>query len=271
MAKEWLEKVQVKHHVSRSLHKSAYATTIYGKRGADTYVAREVFTTLTPKNIDSIWPKNFSAYCGAAWQHFKQETNDWEAVVKKCRGFLPAGFTGRLCFAHYQRWLALGAHGFNWPKNIKIPIRSVKLISVKDDNSVAPFAPGTKGFVKRTGFREVRIHLSEDGKSFVPVFVPYWKGDRPFAANPYKGNAIAAVRSGMVVDIVQPFGSGYPKGRYRIITTGQKQVRVVPAHLQAGEDIMEAIGLPKKGLQPYWPDFIRALGYESSHHPSAQA
>ena len=51
VVKEEIEKVVVRHHVSRSNHQQAYATTLYAKKDKDTYVAREVFTTLTPKNL----------------------------------------------------------------------------------------------------------------------------------------------------------------------------------------------------------------------------
>ena len=45
--KKEIEKVIVRHHVSRSNHQQAYATTLYAKKAKDTYVAREVFTSLT--------------------------------------------------------------------------------------------------------------------------------------------------------------------------------------------------------------------------------
>lgn len=267
-----MDKVVVRHHVSRSNHQQAYATTIYGKRGKDTYVAREVFTTLTPKNLGSIWPSEFAAYCEAAWTRYVEESPDIEGELKRTKNCVPEAFTRKLCFSHYQKWKADGAPSFYWPDEIKIPIRNVKLISVKDDTAVAPFAPGTHGYVKRTGFKEVRVHLAEDGKSFVPVFVPYWKGDsipneRTIAAG---RSPVTIVRRGMVVQTTKPFSTGHPPGKYRVVVTGQNQLRLLPHHIANQEEAIVAFSLPKKGLQPYWPDFIRALGYELPHPPSPQ-
>jgi hypothetical protein len=273
VVKKQIEKVVVQHHVSRSNHQQAYATTIYGKRAKDTYVAREVFTTLTPKNLASIWPKDFSAYCEAAWACYADESPDIDAELKKSKGCVTEAFTRRLCFSHFQKWKAEGAAGFDWPKQIKIPIRNVKLISVKDDTAVVPFAPGTPGYVKRTGFKEVRIHLAEDGKSFVPVFVPYWKGDKPMNQRPIKTNSdpVAVIRRGMVVETKKPFSTGQPPGKYRVLVTAQVQLKLLPHHVANKEDAILAFGLGKKGLQPMWNDFIRALGHELPHPPSAQS
>ena len=166
-AKAVVEKVVVRHHVSRSNHQQAYATTLYAKKDKDTYVAREVFTSLTPKNLGGIWPKEFAAYCEAAWARYQEESADINAELKKTGGRLPESFTNKLCFSHFQQWRANGAPEFTWPKKPKIPIRSVRLISVKDDTAVMPFSKGTHAYVKRTGFREVRIHLAEDEKSWL--------------------------------------------------------------------------------------------------------
>ena len=71
-----IEKIIVRHHVSRSNHQQAYATTLYAKKAKDTYVAREVFTSLTPKNLGSIWPDTFASYCEAAWRRYSEESAD---------------------------------------------------------------------------------------------------------------------------------------------------------------------------------------------------
>jgi CRISPR-associated endonuclease Csn1 len=92
VVKTEIEKVIVRHHISRSNHQQAYATTLYSKKAKDTYVAREVFTTLTPKNIDNIWPKEFAHYCKAAWGRYADESPDIEAELKKTRGCLPKSF-----------------------------------------------------------------------------------------------------------------------------------------------------------------------------------
>jgi hypothetical protein len=274
VCKAEIEQIVVRHHVSRSNHQQAYATTLYAKKAPNTYVAREAFTTLTAKNLSSIWPKEFAYYCEAAWRRYSDEASNIEAELKKTKGCVPEAFTRRLCFSHFQKWREDGAPEFSWPETVKIPIRNVRLISVKDDSSVAPFSPGTHAFVKRTGFKEVRVHLAADGKGFVPVFVPYWKGDKPIrdSDTPIQENSkpVVIIRRGMVVETTKPFSTGQPPGKYRVLVTGQNQLRLLPHHLANKEEAIVSFGLGKKGLQPYWPDFIRALGYEPPHPPSAQ-
>lgn len=272
VVKREIEKVVVRHHVSRSKNQQAYATTLYAKKADNTYVAREIFTTLTPKNLGSIWPESFAAYCEAAWNRYVEESLDINAELKKTKGCIPADFTRKLCFSHFQKWRADSAPTFVWPAHVKIPIRNVRLISVKDDSAVVPFSPGTHAFVKRTGFKEVRVHLAEDGKSYVPVFIPYWKGDKPLCGRPLREGElpVAVIRRGMVVETKKPFSTGQPAGKYRVLVTGQNQLRLLPHHVANKEDAIVAFGLGKKGLQPYWPDFIRALGYELPHSASVK-
>ncbi|MEO5802112.1 MAG: type II CRISPR RNA-guided endonuclease Cas9 [Verrucomicrobiota bacterium] len=272
VVKKEIQKVVVQHHVSRSNHQQAYATTLYSKKTKDTYVARETFTTLTPKNLGSIWPKEFAAYCETAWNHYSDETANLESELKKTKGCVPENFTRKLCFSHFQNWRAKGGMEFSWPEKVKIPIRNVRLISVKDDTAVVPFSPGTHAYVKRTGFKEVRIHLAEDGKSFVPVFVPYWKNDTSMCPRPIKQDSkpVAVIRRGMVVETKKPFATGQPVGKYRVLVTGQVQLKLLPHHVANKEETIISFGFGKKGLQPVWSDFIRCLGYELPHTPSSQ-
>ena len=268
-----METVTVRHHVSRSNHHEAYATTLYAKKAKDTYVAREVFTTLTPKNLGSIWPKEFAAYCEAAWMCYVEESSDVDMELRMTKGCVPESFTGKLCFSHFQQWRAGEAPSFVWPKQIKIPIRNVRLISVKDDGAVAPFSSGTHAYVKRTGFKEVQIYLAEDERSFVPVFVPYWKRDKPMCNRTIKtGTApVAVIRRGMIIQTKKPFSTGQPAGKYRILATSQVQLRLLPHFVANKEEAILSFGLGKKGIQPHWPDFIHALGYELPHPASAES
>jgi hypothetical protein len=269
-ARREIEKVVVRHHVSRSNHQQSYATTLYARKAKDTYVAREVFTALTPRNLESIWPKEFAAYCEAAWMRYTEESPEIETELKRNKGCLPEAFTRKLCFSHFQQWRADGAPPFNWPKNIKIPIRNVRLISVKDDTAVVPFSPGTHAYVKRTGFKEVQIFLAEDGKSFVPIFIPYWKGDKLRAKASVMQNQkpVITIRRGMVVETKKPFSTGQPPGKYRVLATRQNQLRLLPHHVANKEEAIVSFGLGKDGLQPSWADFTRALGYELPHPSS---
>lgn len=272
VVKKEIEKVVVKHHVSRSNHQQSYATTLYSKKAKNTYVAREVFTTLTPKNLEHIWPKEFAYYCEAAWTRYTDESSDIEGELKKTKNCVPENFTRKLCFSHFQKWRQDGSPEFYWPEKIKIPIRNVRLISVKDDTAVVPFSPGTHAFVKRTGYKEVQVFLAEDGKSFVPVFIPYWKGDKLVCETPIKQNTkpIIVIRRGMVVEAKKAFSAGQPPGKYRVLVTGQLQIKLLPHHVANKEEAIVSFGLGKKGLQPMWADFIRVLGYELPHPPSVK-
>src|SRR5450756_503420 len=98
VVKNHIEKVVVKHHVSRSNHQQAYATTLYAKKAKDTYVARKVFTSLTPKNLSSIWPETFALYCEAAWRRYADESTDLEGELKRTKNCVPESFARKLCF-----------------------------------------------------------------------------------------------------------------------------------------------------------------------------
>jgi hypothetical protein len=272
VAEREIGKVVVRHHVSRSNHQQAYATTLYAKKAKDTYVAREVFTTLTPRNLGSIWPREFAAYCEAAWERYAVEAPDINAELKRNRGCVPASFTSRLCFAHFQQWRAGQAPPFAWPKQVKIPIRSVRWIAPTNDTAVVPFSPGTHAYVKRTGFKEVRIYPAEDGKGFVPVFVPYSKADKPASERPIRPDAkpVAVIRKGQIVKLQKSLAAGAPAGSYRVLVIGHEQIKLLPPHVANEDEAKIAFRLPKSGLQPYWPEFIRCLGHELPHPPPAQ-
>ena len=267
-----IEKVVVRHHVSRSNHQQAYATTLYAKKAKDTYVAREVFTSLTPKNLGHIWPERLADYCVAAWKRYADESPDIEGELKRTKNCVPESFTRKLCFSHFQKWRQDDCPEFYWPKEIKIPIRNVRLISVKDDTAVVPFSPGTHAYVKRTGFKEVQVFLAEDEKSFVPVFIPHWKGDKLVCEKPIKQNTkpVVVIRRGMVVEAKKAFSAGQPPGKYRVLVTGQMQIKLLPHHVANKEDAIVSFGFGKKGLQPMWADFMRVLGYELPHPPSVK-
>ena len=273
VVKQEIENVIVRHHVSRSNHQQAYATTLYAKKAKDTYVARDKVNELKEKDFTDIYPKELGYYFQAAWSRYVEEEADSEAQLKRTKDKLPETFTKKLCFSHFQQWRAGGAPTFHWPKEVKIPIRNVRIIAVKDDMAVVPFSPGTHAFVKRKGFKEVQIFLAEDEKSFVPVFIPYWKGDKLISEKPIKPNTkpIAIIRRGMVVETKKAFSTGQPAGKYRVLVTGQNQLRLLPPHVANKEEAILSFGLGKKGLQPYWPDFVRALGYELPHPPSVKS
>ena len=82
---------------------------------------------------------------------------------------------------------------------------------------------------------------------------------------------VAVIRRGMVVETKKPFSTGQAPGKYRVLVTAQVQLKLLPHHVANKEDAILAFGLGKKGIQPMWNDFIRALGYELPHPPSAQS
>jgi hypothetical protein len=236
-----------------------------------------VFSSLTPKNLGSIWPPDFSAYCQAAWARYEDEASDIATELKRSKGCVPESFTRRLCFAHFQKWREQsrrsGNTDFSWPEAVKIPIRSVKLISVKDDTAVRPFAPGTPGYVKRTGFKEVRIHLSQDGKSFVPVFVPFWKIDAVPPEKPIRDGSkpVAVIRRGQIVEIKNSPSKNTPCGFYRVASTMQKNIQLIPSHLADKKETLKAAGFLENGVNISWATFIKATGHELPHPPSAES
>jgi hypothetical protein len=260
-----IEKVVVRHHVSRSNHQQAYATTLYSKKAKNTYVAREVFTSLTPKNLGNIWPKDFAVFCEAAWTRYVEESPDIETELKKTKGCLPDSFTRKVCFSHFQKWRADNAPSFAWPEKVKIPIRNVRLISVKDDTAVVPFSPGTHAFVKRTGFKEVRIYPTADGKGFVRAFIPFWKGDKPISDKPIAKDAkpIAVIRRGMIIGLQKKPGGTIPSGKYRVVTTMQGQIQLIPAHIKKDKNALLAAGFLENGVNFSWDTFINLLDRES--------
>ena len=270
VVKSEIDKVIVQHHVSRSNHQKAYATTLYARKAENTYVAREVFTTLKPRNLGSIWPEKLAEYCNAAWSLYKEESQDIDAELRKTRGCLPASFTEKLCFSHFQRWRADSASSFAWPNQIKIPMRRVCLISVKDDTAVMQFSHSTHAYVKRTGFKEVRIYPSEDGMRLTPVFVPYWRGDKQIRNSPINiaEKPIAIIRRGEVIKLIKSTGPKNPPGAYRVSSTMQDNIQLIPAHIANDSDVLLASGYLANGVSISWNTFLDAAGYELPHPPS---
>jgi hypothetical protein len=266
-----IEKVVVRHHVSRSNHKRGYDTTVYGKKAQNTYVAREKLTDLKEKDFMNIYPESLGIYISAAWDRFKDETGDLQEILKSTKGKSPTVFIQKLCFSHFQQWREEKSGHFEWPKQVKIPIRSVKYIGVHDDKAVSPASPGTRGYVARGGFKEVRIHRTSDGKGWVPVFVPYWKGDRLIHDQPYQsGKPTRVIRIGDLIDLTNGYGPNNPPGVYRVVSTMQKQIQLMPPHIADTKEALKASGYLENGVNLRWPAFFKATGYELPHPPSVK-
>ncbi|MGN6552628.1 MAG: type II CRISPR RNA-guided endonuclease Cas9 [Verrucomicrobiota bacterium] len=270
VVKKAIEKVVPKHHESRSNHKRTYATTVYGKIAPDIYVSREKLIDLKQTDFRDFHPKDLGAYFDAAWDRFKSETPAIEALLKKTNNKLPSVFVEKMCFSHFQKWRHEKAPTFFWPDRVKIPIRSVKLIAPVNDNSVLRFAQGTPGFVKRTTFKEVHVYPKADGKGFVPVFIPYWRGDKPLGmAEVLPGSKpVTILRKRSIIKTVKPLSTGHPPGYYCLYELGQVQPYLLPPHIAKKEEAIASFGIKKSGIKPRWPDLIKALGYELPHPPS---
>jgi len=113
------------------------------------------------------------------------------------------------------------------------------------------------------GGRFLPTDSGEDPKSFVPVFIPYWKKDPPIFEKPIKTSTkpVAVIRRGMVIETKKSFSTGQPPGKYRVLVTGQMQIKLLPHHIANKEEAIVSFGLGKKGMQPVWSDFIRAIGH----------
>ena len=272
VAKQKIEKVAVRHHVSRSNHKRGYDTTIYGRKSANIYVAREKLTDLKEKDFSNIYPETLGVYISAAWERFKNEAAGLEEILKSTKGKLPANFVEKLCFSHFQQWRERKSGDFYWAKQVKIPIRSVKYVGVHDDKAVSKASPGTHGFVARGGFKEVRIHRTTDGKNWVPVFVPYWKGDRLIHDQPYQpGKPNKIIRIGDFIELPNGYGANNPPGTYRVVSTMQKQIQLMPPHIADTKEALKAAGYLENGINLRWPAFFKATGYELPHPPSVKS
>ena len=285
VVKKEIEKVVVRHHVSRSNHQRSYDTTIYGrpKRNGvpipDCYVSREPMTSLKPGDLKSpktgkskVFPPELGDYLALAWESFCEIEPNWEKLTKANKDNLPQDFQRRLCFSDFQRWRADGAPAFRWPKKVIIPIKRVGYIGVEDDNAVAPASPKTHGFVARGGrkpLREVRLHPSTDGKSLVPVFVPSWRLDKPIPKAPIKldSEPVAVIRRGQTVEIKNSPGRNTPIGKYRVASTMQQNIKLLPLHLADIKESLKASGFLENGVNISWDTFIKSAGYELPHPP----
>ncbi len=285
VVKNEIEKVTVRHHVSRSNHQRTYDTTIYGRpklNGAqipDCYVSREPITALKPADLKSqktgkskIFPPLLGDYLAMAWATYCDSEPNWEEQLKANKGRLPEAFQEKLCFSDFQRWRADEAPSFRWPEKIVIPIKRVGYIGVEDDSAVAPASPGTHGYVARGSFREVRLHPAEDGKALVPVFVPMWRLDKPIPKAPINPHSepIVTIRRGQIVEIKNSPGRNTPLGKYRVASTMQQNIKLLPVHLADQKASLKASGYLENGVNISWDTFIKSAGYELPHPPSVK-
>ncbi len=272
-----IPRINIRHHASRRPHRSGYFTTLLGKRDANVYVCREKLNTLKPMNFRDVYPPELGEYLITAWSHFTADANAADEKQKN-KGQLPDHFIEKLCFAHFQRWREAARKSnttpqFKWPERPIIPIRTVKLVSVKDDRSVMPVHADIKAFVKRDGYREARIHLSADSIRLVPVLIPFGKSDQPIMIHPIAPDKrpYHVLRVNDTVHLVTSPGTGKPAGKYIIKSTRQNQIQLLPVHLSGDADGLVAAGFPENGVQLTWQQYFKHAGYELPNHPSDKA
>ena len=268
VAEEWMKKVIVRHHASRSNHQQGYNTRLYGQR-QDAFVIREPLARLGPDDLPNLWPPELANYCSSAWRKFVSETPDLDGLLKRTKGCLPDAFTTRLCFSHFQSWREKGMAEFSWPVAVRVPLRRARVVGSKDRSG---FLRVGTGFIERKSFREVRICRSADGLRFVPVFVPFHQHDTPTAAEPFDKETppVAILRKGTLLTLRKALGPAAPPGRYILHELSRGTPMLLPPHVAGIGVPAAAFGLAKSGLKPRWNTLIKALGYELPHPPSAE-
>lgn len=202
----------------------------------------------------------------------KDQAGEW--VVKlpepeKLLKTMPEDFQKRLCFSHYQKWLQDRTAGFDFPNNVIIPIVRVRYRQPVNDNSVAvgpKTIPGWNGgrvYVKREGYREVRLMPSAHGTGVVPVFVPRWRNDKPFSAYDFDATAkpLLTVRKDQTLKLQHDYSESYPAGDYLVEVLGEHQVTLTKAHIVNTREAKTANDFPATGFKPYWHKLIPALGF----------
>jgi 5-methylcytosine-specific restriction endonuclease McrA len=262
-----IEKCRVDHHVSRSPNKKGYMTTIYGERTDDRvtknpekiFVAREPLSGLKATDFKNSYPKELGVYLDKAYAHWENTATDAAGQLKKAKGNLPESFISTLCFAAFQQWRHNGSAGeYRRPHAVKVPIRSVKIVGVKDTAAVHRAHPAVNGFVKRHGFKEVRLNKAADGSGIVPVFVPYFENDKVPPGKPITNEPpLAVIRQGEVVELKLQ-AAKMPPGRYIITTFGQETSSISPPHLSKEGRMAE--GLKDRGYPIGTNSLIKALG-----------
>lgn len=209
-----------------------------------------------------------------AMPEFKRNQAD-EWVVKlpepeKLLKTIPADFQTRICFSHYQKWSHERPARFDFPKHVVIPITRVRYRQPVNDNSVAvgpktiPGWAGGRVYVKRDGYREVRLMPYARGTGVVPVFVPLWRKDKPFSAYEFTtdGKPLLTIRKSQVIRLRNDYSPSYPAGDYLVEVLGEHQVTLNKPHIANTKEARIANDFPATGFKPYWHKLIPALGFE---------
>ncbi len=180
---------------------------------------------------------------------------------------LPADFTERLCFSAFQKWR--GSNGTvapEVPSRVVIPIRRLMMLVSADSDAMAKVtgADGVIRFVPRKEYRQVEIVDGEDG-GVVLVFVPFYKGDAPYA--PYGqpkpgGRRHKVLRKGDLVRFPQAWGDP-PSDVYLLAALNPSgQPHLMLPHVANEKKAMAAFGHSSSGWKPTWSTVVAAFGLQ---------
>lgn len=247
--REWVDadRIKVEFRSPTGWRAQRYNTTFLGRRtrkaDAPVFVAREAISGMSEKKkkkkFEKIYPPELADY------------------IREARKKHPKDFLDRLCFAAFQRWREEGRRKGKDPevvlpdaKDVKIPIRRVRVVRARDEKGLLPLRREGEGgpWVERTGFLEVRIYKTPDG-DLEPVFVPHSRLDPMYEAvreREEEGRRpLKTIRRG---DVVRMAGTdSFPAGKYRIETLGRATVTIVPHFASRERGAPKAFGLPKSG------------------------
>ena len=96
--------------------------------------------------------------------------------------------------------------------------------------------------------------------------------DKPIPKAPIKldSGPVAVIRRGQTVEIQNSPGCNTPVGKYRVASTMQQNIKLLPLHLADLKESLKASGFLENGVNISWDTFIRSAGYELPHPPSAK-
>lgn len=284
-----IEKVVVRHHVTKGNHRKFFDTTLYGKRGHDLYIARKPLSKMKPKQLHKVYPETLADYIVAAWALFEQENPDIDTLIKEeNRGkevqekvSLPIKFTSRLCFSHYQRWavkqMSANLPQFSWPSEVKKPIKSVSVVADDGDSAMFETRKGSQTFVSQTEFKEIRVFVHPNGKKFVAEYVRPWARDGRdvYERVPERSKFVCRLRKGDDFLIRRSLPAKKIDAETRWIlkkTFSTGCVSILPAHLSHNKEVLESLGFDTINfVRISLNDLMFALGYELPHPSSAQS
>lgn len=288
LVKEEIGKVVVRYHVAKGNKRKFFDTTRYGKRSENLYVARKVLAKMNPKQLAKIYPESQSVYLLEAWNRFVSENPDVDTLLKEeNRGkdqsqkvTLPGKFISKLCFSEYQQWMASQKTSapldFRWPKHVRIPFKSVRVIADDGDGAMFETKLGSKTFVSQTEFKEVRMFLPPDGKKFVAQFVRPWvrKNQVEKSTIPEGSKLICTFRRGDILVMKKADTERKIETQSRWIlkkTFSSGRVSILPSHLSNDRDVLISLGFdPINFLRISMNDLMRVLGHELPHPPSVK-